>query len=216
MRMIRYFFPLIALLVLVDCSESNADPETGQEDQATLTQSRATERAAEAEARALERAKAAETRRLARVAAAEAKAAADEARERARIEAREARAKERAAAEEARAKAAAELAAKRTARAETRALEQAAQDAATLTNVNGTPFRVAVIEERAYALVSLVGSRTPYFPSDLELAARNVTLCEGRFSTDGFEDADDGMRARDLNRVRGASRVNGWRVDLRC
>jgi hypothetical protein len=104
----------------------------------------------------------------------------------------------------------------RAAAANTRALATAAFAVAVETNVTGTPYRVAVVEEESFALVELIGNRVMYFPADVESAARNVTQCRPTFDATAVDDIDGNVSIVDLSKARKKSRLRGWRVDLQC
>lgn len=94
----------------------------------------------------------------------------------------------------------------------------AAMKTATTHEVNGKSFRVAVIEDRTYALVDLVSKPVPYTAVDVEAAAKAATGCKAEFSAGVLAFVGGDPRTADLTELRKkiSGTFNGWRVDLTC
>ena len=103
-------------------------------------------------------------------------------------------------------------------RAYNQARTTAALKTAKVAQVNGKAFRVAVIEDRTYALVKLMDKGLPYTASDIESAARKVTGCQGEFAAGVLAFLGGDIRTANIGLIdeKRKDEHNGWRVDLTC
>ncbi len=98
------------------------------------------------------------------------------------------------------------------------AASDAAIKNAKLTKVGGKTFRVAVVEGKNYALVDIAKPSAPYFPKEVELAARQVTGCKAEFGAGVLAFVGGDVNTLDLNALasKRKGKFRGWRADLAC
>ncbi len=103
-------------------------------------------------------------------------------------------------------------------RAENIARSDAALRSAQTVQISGLSFRVAVIDDRSYALVDQVGTDEPYTAAQIKAAATAVSGCEATFMPGILGMLGGDIMTADLNELRSkvSGRFVGWRTDLSC
>ena len=98
------------------------------------------------------------------------------------------------------------------------ARSEAALEAAQTVRVSGNLFRVAVIDDRSYALVEQTKTKGKYTVADIEVAANSVTGCQATFEPGILALVGGDIETADLNLLRSkvSGRFYGWRTNLSC